>query len=291
MSNRLTLVVFKDHLSSRTLTVRLTWLRAFAFALLSVITLAIISGALFLNAYRKTLTLSSGGSNLKGEELEKELAETKAAYESLKQQALNKVSGSTPSLAGGANSFTALPADAILENLPAPESLAFRLEPIQAQWKGNMLHIKSAIEYSRDDGGNQQGHFIILARGSQAIIAYPEGAFNAAGSPALLKTESGEFFSVSRYREVKADFGPFSKRDDVDTIEIFIFDTRKRLIFTNRIGLESLQSKAQPAAKKNEAAPAKVKAEPKDDSAEPEAAPAQGAPAPTAKESETGTSP
>lgn len=263
MSDRLTLVVFKDHLSSRTLTVRLAWLRAFAFALLGVIGLAVIASALFFNAYRKTITSGSLGSTLKAEEVEKELAETKAAYESLKQQTLNAVSGNAPALAGGSNSFMALPPDSILEPIPPPDSLPFRLETLTAKWKGNLLQIRSAIEYIREDGGNQQGHFVIIARGPQSLLAYPEGVFNPTGSPTLIKPDDGEFFSVSRYREVKAEFGPFAHHDDVQSIEIFIFDPRKRLIYLNRIGLEASAPAKPPAQKKTEEVKPEAKVEPK----------------------------
>lgn len=251
MSNRLTLVVFKDHLSSRTLTVSLSWLRGFALALLSVISLAVIAGALFLNAYRKTLASSPLGSSLKAEEMEKELSETRLAYDSLKKQALNTASGNSPSLAGGANSFTGLPPDSILEALPSTETLPFRLEKLTAEWKGNTLQIRSAIEYAREDGGNQQGHFIILARGPQSLLAYPEGAFNPAGTSSLINPDGGEFFSVSRYREVKAELGPFIRRDDVKSIEILIFDPRKRLIYLNRVGIEPSQVKVASPVKKS----------------------------------------
>lgn len=276
MSDRLTLVVFKDHLSSRTLTVSLSWLRGFALALLSVIGLAVIAGALFLNAYRKTLSSSPLGSLIKAEEIEKELAETRSAYDSLKKQALSSASGNTPSLAGGVNSFTALPPDSILEAIPAVDTLPFRLENLSAQWKGNTLQIRSAIEYARDDGGNQQGHFIILARGPQALLAYPESAFNPAGASSLINPDNGEFFSVSRYREVKAELGPFIRRDDVKSIEILIFDPRKRLIYLNRLALEPSQTKSAP--------PEKKVTPPKKIEAKVETKPAEPIPEPTQKE-------
>lgn len=241
MSERLTLVVFKDHLSSRTLTVRLAWLRAFALALMSVIGLAVIASALFLNAYRKTIATGSVANSIRVEELERESSELKTAYESIKNQALNSAGGGAI-LAGASHSFSLLPAESVLEKLPAPEGLPFRLEGIKAQWKGQTLQIRSAIEYSKEDGGNQQGHFIVLVRGPRSLAAYPDGAFDAAGATALIKPDAGEFFSVSRYREVKAEFGPFAKRDDVQSIEIFIFDLKKRLVFMNRIGLESAKS-------------------------------------------------
>jgi hypothetical protein len=251
MSERLTLVVFKDHLSSRTLTVRLAWLRAFGLALLSVIGLAIIAAALFFNAYRKTIATGSVANTLRVEELEKENAETKAAYESIKNQALSSAAGGGAVLAGASHSFSFLPGESVLESVPAPESLPFRLETIKAQWKGSTLQIRSAIEYTREDGGNQQGHFMILVRGPESLSAYPDGAFDAVGAPTLVKPDSGEFFSVSRYREIKADFGPFARRDEIQSIELYIFDLKKRLIFLNRIGLET-SGKAAPPAKKVE---------------------------------------
>lgn len=262
MSDRLTLVVFKDHLSSRTLTIRYGWLRAFGLTLLGVIGLAVISTALFLNAYRRTMTTGSVGNANRADDLERELNETKIAYESLKQNAVNSVSSGA--LAGAGNSFNAFPSEVVLEKVPSIETLAFRLEPMKAQWKGNTLQIRTAIEYSREDGGNQQGHFIILARGPQSLVAYPEGVFNPAGNSFLMRPDSGEFFSVSRYREIKAEFGPFARKDDVQSIEIFIFDPKKRLIFVNRLALETTPVSAAPAPvpsvtaapKKKEVAPA-----------------------------------
>jgi len=241
MSERLTLVIFKDHLSSRTLTVRLAWLRTFGFVLLSVIGLAIVSAALFFNAYRRTISTGSVATTIRVEELEKELAETKSAYEAVKTQALSGANGGSV-LAGATQSFALLPAESMLEKPPAPETLPFRLESLKAQWKGSTLQIRSAIEYSKEDGGNQQGHFIILVRGPQSVSAYPDGSFDATGTAALVKPDSGEYFSVSRYREIKADFGPFAHRDDVRSIEILIFDSKRRLIFVNRTGLESARA-------------------------------------------------
>ncbi|MBC7387488.1 MAG: hypothetical protein H7301_15160 [Cryobacterium sp.] len=255
MSDRLTLVVFKDHLSSRTLTLRLSWLRGLGIALLSAIGLTVVSAALFFHAYRQTLHSGTVGSSAREEDAEKELAETKAAYESLKQQAVNSASSGGSTLAGIANSFSSLPSESLLEKLPPIESLPFRLETLKAQWKGSTLQIRSAIEYSRDDGGNQQGHFVILVHGPQLLQAYPAGVFNPIGTTSLIRPDGGEFFSVSRYREIKADFGPFAHRDDVQSIEMMIFDSRKRLVYLNRIGLESLGKAPAAPLKKIEKAP------------------------------------
>lgn len=256
MSERLTLVVFKDHLSSRTLTVRLAWLRAAGLALLIVIGLALISIALFFNAYRKTISSGSVATTLRVEELQRELEDSRSAYDSLKTQALGKITGGA-ALAGAAHSFSLLPPESILEPLPAVETLPFRLEAIKAEWKGQTLHIRSAIEYAKEDGGNQQGHFFIFARGPHSLMAYPDSAFSGAGSPNLLKPESGEFFSVSRYREIKAEFGPFQKRDDVTSIEILMFDQKGRLIYVSRMGLQP--GRAIPSPKASEVAEAKEK--------------------------------
>jgi hypothetical protein len=245
-------VVFKDHLSSRTLTVRLAWLRAFGLVLLIVIGLAVIAAALFFNAYRKTIATGSVATAIHVEELEKDLAETKTAYEALKERALSGATGSAI-LAGAIHSFSLLPAESVLQKPPAPETLPFRLEALKAQWKGSTLQIRTAIEYSKEDGGNQQGHFVILVRGPQSLSAYPDGSFDGAGTPTLIKPDAGEFFSVSRYREIKADFGPFARRDDVQSIEILIFNLKKRLIYLSRIGIESVAAKpveAPPPVKK-----------------------------------------
>ncbi len=146
MSDRLTLVVFKDHLSSRTLTIRLAWLRAFGLALLIVIGLALISIALFLNAYRKTIATGSVATTLRVEELQRELDDSRSSYESLKAQALGNISGGKGSLAGAAHSFTLLPPESILEPLPPIESLSLRHEANKAEMNGQKHHIRSALE-------------------------------------------------------------------------------------------------------------------------------------------------
>lgn len=233
MKEKLTLVVFKDHLSSRTLNLSLAWLRRVGLALICVILLALVCAGLFFKAYTRANLSSGSALRDRIQELERELTDTKSSYQSLKAT----LSG-TSSVAGGY--FAAIPASALRGALPPRDSLPFRLEAYKAAWKGNTLRFHTALEYVADDGGNQQGHFMLMARGSDKIYGYPENVFAPAGSESLMKPDSGEYFSVSRYREINADFGPVQSRSDIRSVELLIFNTERELIFADRVQIEKI---------------------------------------------------
>lgn len=260
MREKLTLVIFKDHLSSRTLHVSLSWLRRLSVGILAVIVLTILASALFIRGYQKSISAPGAGAEDRAEELEKQLAELKTSYEALQARsqagAPTTASGTTAVVTASGGYFSAIPNAALRSNLPPREILPFKLEALKAQWRGSTLNLSSAIEYTKDDGGNQQGHFVILARGPQNVFAYPDGVFSPAGTDVLIKPDAGEYFSVSRYREIKAPFGPVEKREDIQSIEILIFDANKQLIFVERVGIESIKPREAPAPVKKKEEPA-----------------------------------
>jgi hypothetical protein len=61
-------------------------------------------------------------------------------------------------------------------------------------------------------------------------MAYPTDVFNVADSPALIVPDKGEYFSVSRIREVKADFGPARTNRDFTSVEVFLLSTDQKLL-------------------------------------------------------------
>ncbi len=233
MKEKLTLVVFKDHLSSRTLNLSLAWLRRAGLAIIAVILLALVCAGLFFKAYTRANLSSGSALRDRIQELERELGDTKSSYDSLKATLSGK-----SSVSGGY--FAAVPPSALKGSLPPRDSLPFRLEAYKATWKGNTLRFHTALEYVADDGGNQQGHFVLMARGTDKIYAYPENVFSPAGSETLMKADSGEYFSVSRYREINADFGPVQSRSDIRSIELLIFNTERELIFVDRVQIEKI---------------------------------------------------
>lgn len=109
------------------------------------------------------------------------------------------------------------------------DELAIELVQTRARWQGPILQVTFALQYIQDDGANQTGRIVVLARGPSTTAAHPAAALNASGG-ALIQPERGEFFSVSRYRAGRADFGPVTSRDQIRTIDIFVFSKDQELL-------------------------------------------------------------
>ena len=120
--------------------------------------------------------------------------------------------------------FSAFPTVS-LSKPPPPSDLPFIVQTPKVTWKGQTLLVRFALQYVKDDQGTQQGKIVILARSPNSIHAYPDDLLNLPGKSTLISPERGEFFSVSRFREVRADFGPLSAGETISLIEILIFDT------------------------------------------------------------------
>lgn len=286
---KLTFLVFKDHLAPRALRISENWIYRMGWTLGFVILLAIGAIGLGVGAWWKAehagipTPLFGPTESEKTEELQKKFDDLQAAYERLAQ---SKAPGASTAIAPaaaiptGSAFFSAIPLASVKSPLPAKETLPFRLEAMKAQWRGSSLSLTTAIEYTKEDGGNQQGHFILLARGPSRIFAYPDQAFSPAGTDTLINPEHGEYFSVSRYREVKAAFGPVVHREDIQAIEVLIFDGANALIYADRIAVEGLKpARAAPAAPKE--TPEKAEAAPSSPTGADTAAPAAPAAAPT----------
>src|SRR6185295_18743666 len=138
-----------------------------------------------------------------------------------------------------------------------------------------------------NSGGNQQGRIVILARGPATVVAYPEQAFNPGSSPALIAPERGEYFSVSRYRETRAEFTGFANTDVLKEVEILIFgspagasdESGFELLIHQRVPIEAAPKIApRPAPRPKPKAEPKPPAEtPADSSESNDAAAPQGA--------------
>lgn len=128
---------------------------------------------------------------------------------------------SVPITAGNVLLFRDLPLNVLAPSDPA--SIPITVQMTKVSWKGKALNVHFAIQYSGTSGGNQQGRIVILARGPSTVLAYPEQAFNSGASPALIAPERGEYFSVSRYRETRAEFTGLANPDSLKEVEILIF--------------------------------------------------------------------
>jgi hypothetical protein len=119
--------------------------------------------------------------------------------------------------------FSALPSSITSDLTNSPITL---YEP-KVNWTNHTLKVDFFIQYTKEDRGNQQGRIILLARGPETIMAYPLGIFNAGGQPALIDPQHGEYFSVSRIREVKADF---KSANMLNELEVILLSTEGKLL-------------------------------------------------------------
>lgn len=250
--DELTVVVFKDNLSSRTFRVPLRWISRLGTLVGILAVLAALSSLLATKYYR----MARRGSPSRVAELEDELNGLRSSYSALQTKAAEDVKKATAAAAASAPktalplpqptvTVTAAPPPAaapvatarpagmtaiLFQDLPGnvvrsqpTAELPVKLSPPKVRWHNGSLQIQSALEYSRSDGGNQQGRIVVLARGPSTLLAYPDSVLNPGSSPVLIAPDHGESFSVSRYREINVDFGPIRATAALQEVEILIF--------------------------------------------------------------------
>jgi hypothetical protein len=137
--------------------------------------------------------------------------------------------------------FSALPSSIVSDLANSPITL---YEP-KVKWINHTLKVDFFIQYTKEDRGNQQGRIILLARGPETVMAYPTGIFNPGGQPSLIDPQHGEYFSVSRIREVKADF---KSANPLNELEVILLSTDGKLLVH-----QFLKPESSPQASKEEA--------------------------------------
>ncbi len=112
--------------------------------------------------------------------------------------------------------------------------LAFALKSKSVKWRGNDVSVRFKIEYTKGDRGHQQGRIVLVAQGPKQTQGYPRTLFEKDKPPQVIASR-GEFFSVSRSRPVRADFGPFSSHSSIEYVDVLIFDLSDQLLFFERL--------------------------------------------------------
>jgi hypothetical protein len=160
------------------------------------------------------------------------------------------------------------------------------VSPARTSWSngGRSLKVSFNIQYTGTDHGSQQGRIIVMARGPNAVMSYPEGVFGRAGGESLIETDHGEYFSVSRFREVKATFPEIrgGATGQIQEVEILILSLDGQLLFYQK--LPAAQAPAKPAPKPK--APAAA-AEPQTQPSGPKTAEPNAAAEPEAKKADS----
>lgn len=244
LPEKVTLLVFKDNDAARTFHVPLKWVSHFGIALSLLLAFAFGGTYFGIKYYR----IAARSNPLHVQELEQEIGDLKANLKNLELKTFEPVAQNvdetshsgpnttpTPSASSGgthasqtASVSTALsifPTSTLtsLGQFPDPQTIAISIQPIQTKWIGNKLTVQFALQYNRGDHGNQEGRILILARGPDSLLSYPSGTLNHAGTDHLISPSNGEFFSVSRFREVKAEFGPVKDPKLIEEVEVYLF--------------------------------------------------------------------
>ena len=106
------------------------------------------------------------------------------------------------------------------------------LNDLKINWQGKYAIISGIVAFKEQGKGSQQGHIVVLARGKDRIIAHPDNVLNVSNSSFLFNAENGEYFSVARFRILKAKLGPFDNTSQLEQVQVYLFDADNKLILT-----------------------------------------------------------
>jgi len=252
-SDQLTLLVFKDNRSPRTFQVSLRWLSRVGFLSVGCLIFTLFVSFLAIRFYRQAQMIQfADPEHLRA--LESQLAILKAQPT---PTATNVDSQAPPppvtSAAGSPASilFQALPASATVSSAPP----TLKMQNLRSRWNKHKLIVSFNLEYIGPEGGNQAGRIVILARGSSTLQSYPEGIFNTSDESVLINVDKGEYFSVSRFRETSAQFGPFTSQSAIQDLEILIFGQNQSLLVDQKIKAGTKTAGEAPGVTQPEATP------------------------------------
>lgn len=100
--------------------------------------------------------------------------------------------------------------------------------------------VKLNILYTLQDGGFQQGRFVLLARGPGMLQAFPKRAAQfAEPNQPLIDLGKGETFSVARFREIKTEFHAPEGRETLKEIQLLVIDPEGKLLMNKIIPLQT----------------------------------------------------
>ncbi|MFL5812985.1 MAG: hypothetical protein ACJ763_05360 [Bdellovibrionia bacterium] len=265
-ADQLTVLVFKDNFTARTFKIPLKWINQVGWILagsfLAVLLCIAIAIKLTVSARTHKFNTSYVNSDPQAQnriqDLENQLKEAQSRIQTL------SAASSAQAPQASASSVTSAP---VTENSDAPvidpallspsspiansKPFLFKGLPDQlqvqtgevpitlgapsARWNGKMLAVRFNLQYVSKNPGGQQGRIVILARGPGMMLAHPAEVFQEVGKDVLLNPNKGEYFSVSRYRETKADFGPIASKDSIKEVEVLVLSSTGQLLIHENI--------------------------------------------------------
>jgi hypothetical protein len=253
--DQLTVLVFKDNSTPRTFRVPVRWISQFGWLLAAIFLISLVC----IGVTVKALTFKSRifndayvnqGAQSRVQELETQLKDA--------QDRIQAMSASTAPTALGAEAPVAdtgapvidpslLSASTPIESRPylfkalpdevkaPPAQVPIVLGDPSARWSGKTLTVRFNLQYVSKSPGGQQGRIIILARGPGMILTHPTQILQPVGKDVLIDPNKGEYFSVSRFREARADFGPLPSRDSIKEVEVMIISSSGEMLIHQKI--------------------------------------------------------
>ncbi len=261
--DKITVLVFKDNYASRTFQIPLKWISKLSLTLWTLGALCIIASILAAKYY--FIAKKSDTSRIS--DLEQQINDLKSSYQASLAQAQAQIQNQVPTPtvtvtvtpvtttsappsappappqttpqnpAAGSNVllFKALPSAITAPSLD-PEAISIRMTNQRSTWQGRNLNVQFDIQYVKNDHKSQQGRIIILARSTGALFSYPANVLNRTEKEALINPNMGEYFSVSRFREVKATVGPLpSSIEPFTEIELLLFSIQGELLIYKKL--------------------------------------------------------
>jgi hypothetical protein len=245
----LTVQVHHENLNPRTFRVPLRWIRQASSLAWILVAISIVSSVF---AVREYFSERSARPELVSE-LENEVQELKIALE----KKAEPTSTTVVTQPGHSTSQTNAPVDAkasdqkpapapgevidgkdgvwsgLAENITLPAAgftPTVKLEDARVEWQGKYVNFAVNVMYRDPGKGSQQGHIVALGRANDRIFAHPEGVLNTQSASYLVDPNRGEYFSVARFRVLKAHFGPFETTKQLSEIQVYLFDLNNKLI-------------------------------------------------------------
>jgi hypothetical protein len=261
--DKVTVLVFKEHLAARAFHVPTQWIIKFGVLIGFLFLFSTVMSIFAIHYYRlasrpesinpspaaSTGLNAHSHSSQKTQDLGQDVnpqvpdqLETQALSPNSPDEAdLSAENQSQPMLT---NLFAGLASTGTPANIPDPSSLAFSIQKPRYSWHKNTLQVRFALQYTKQDRGSQQGRIVVLARGPSTLLSFPGETLNLAGITPLINYSKGEYFSVSRFREGTANFGPFASKDLIREIEILILSKSGDLLLHQSFPLKEPSSTA-----------------------------------------------
>jgi len=130
---------------------------------------------------------------------------------------------------------------------PGPEP-SIELSKLRISWVGRTLTVLGDILYVKKDTGNQQGRIVVLARGPNTLLTWPNGVLGLESGGALINPQRGEYYSVSRYRELKATFRSVISRSELEEVQVLIFGQGKDILISKKLAISKENTPPEPVA-------------------------------------------